>query len=968
MAWTWSSKNVDPIAYRAEEQQNAPVTETTQNWQFDPAKLKNADVNLSAYWDDSSETNYNNPDLWWGENAKYKWAETKNTSIAYDKNATLENLNPNYAYGQKAQMVNSSDAWYIQRRNDQIASALYNAWKVSEQDVSDFLYQQEWFKNSTANERANTIKSVWKRLWEISSNGNQNENKTDTTSKTENDAAAKNMESDLLQSTAWELYGKNTADWRGEDRAIKTLEDEYNVQRRVNEQRISNFKSLQSMSSSDIAASIVSWYTPYWDQGMRDLMQYDPNKYDEIQTKIKELKAQNTINSITKWEEIRTESDIAKENIENENKRQAETYASSETEVSDLINSVDTDLASNQAANTAEWTMDNISADMEKLKTRLKNLDLEASKVFKSDVPQYLINAYKSNRTKEIQDKLSELESRYNAAYDRYKTELDNTWKEKEYNLQLMKFKQDQDEFEWKKQTASLDNFNISWQDWIPYQIEKTSTWIRVRQLSTAEWMADLTDLKANRTEVVKTLTSIFSNATSLEDIWYLVGEIKEWVPWWQCWYFGNNLSSAMWSNVKFGSKLSEKLNPQWDYTKSKTPVVGSFAVFNSKKYPENWHVGMVTSVNDDWSFTVVSSNNWGDEQIFYADYAAWSALTFIVPKATFNGWNNNYYEDMEVPSSIYEVWYRTVDPKSEEGKRLREQYIKNNQPISSTWNLVADADWKNTAAFKVISSDWETPIDFRQRIYNLVPSTLKNSDAELKNLYEVAKDLYKAWYTADEASMVFYGLDPRSDNTGLLKPLIYYARMSGKDLPETFYGSLWGLLEAWNTNQAVRLIENSVMNEKEMASEQKAIALVSKIQQLENLINNTAYFQKAWYAKKTLDSFINKYAGTNTELAQVAADMQNIYWQIRNELLGSNMTQSELKLYQWMIPDIKDPINNLKSKLKSTKKSTVENVNWVRALYDLPLLDENTLVNVRSRVNLYQNADTSNTDETDWS
>jgi hypothetical protein len=120
--------------------------------------------------------------------------------------------------------------------------------------------------------------------------------------------------------------------------------------------------------------------------------------------------------------------------------------------------------------------MDNIQADMEKLKTRLKNLDLEASKIFKSDVPQYLVNAYKANRTKEIQDKLSELENRYNAAYDRYKTELDNTWKEREYALQLRKFQQDQDEFEWKKQITEMDNYNISWQDGIPYQIEKTST------------------------------------------------------------------------------------------------------------------------------------------------------------------------------------------------------------------------------------------------------------------------------------------------------------------------------------------------------------------------------------------------------------------------------------------------------------------------------------------------------------
>jgi hypothetical protein len=42
-----NSNQLDPIAYRQEEQ--GPITETTKNWQFDPAKLQNADINLSAY-------------------------------------------------------------------------------------------------------------------------------------------------------------------------------------------------------------------------------------------------------------------------------------------------------------------------------------------------------------------------------------------------------------------------------------------------------------------------------------------------------------------------------------------------------------------------------------------------------------------------------------------------------------------------------------------------------------------------------------------------------------------------------------------------------------------------------------------------------------------------------------------------------------------------------------------------------
>lgn len=969
MAGTWSSKQVDPIAYRTEEQW--PITETTQNWGFEPDKLKNADVNISAYWDDSSEKNYNNPELRWGENAKYTGENTKNTSVAYNKDATLEGLNPNYAYWQKAQMVNSWDAWYIQRRNDEIASALYNAWKTSEADVRAYLEQQNWFMNSTANERENTIKSVWKRLWQISSDQSQNENKNGWNTWVDNNAT-KNMENDLNVDRSGEIYWKTTADWRWEDRAIKTLADANSVEAKINESRINNFKSLQAMDVSSIAASIVSWYTPYWDQWMRDLMQYDPQKYNEVQAKVKEIKAQDNINKITSWEEITTSADIAKENIKNENERQAESYATSETEVTELLNSVDSSLASNQAANTAEWTMDNIEADMEKLKTRLKNLDNEARKIFKSDVPQYLVNAYKANRTKEIQDKLSELENRYNAAYDRYKTELDNSWKEKEYNLQLAKFKQDQDEFERKKQTASLDNFDITRQDWVPYQIERTSTWLRVRQLSIAEWISDLTDLKVNRTEVKQTLKNIFSKANSLEDIGSLVGSIKQWIPWWQCWYFSNNLSYAMWSNVEFWSKLEEKLNPKWDYTKSDTPVVWSFAIFNSKNYPENWHVGMVTSINDDWSYTVVSSNNWWDEQVFYADYQPWDALTFIVPTAKFNWWNEKYFEDwiivdVDVPDSIYNTWYKTVDPNSEEWQKLREEYIRNNQPeTSELWELIPDADWKDTAAYKIISADDWTPIVFRQRIYNLVPSTLKNSNVELENLYSIAKKLYEADYSADEAAMVFYGLDPRNDKKWLLMPLVNAVRWAWIKIDENYYGSLWWLLQNWQEWAAVRTTENTILPDQYLKDETDSKSTISLINDIINKIETAQNTKdpKTWKPKyqwgiysSTIDSLNTKYNVNNQDstFADLSADIWNIYAQVRVQLMGTSQTWWETNTYEAIFPDMKkDKVSTIMAKLNSTKKQLLNKVNQERDTYGLPALDEDSLFDINNRVMLY--------------
>ena len=95
------------------------------------------------------------------------------------------------------------------------------------------------------------------------------------------------MQSDLNKSTAGELYGKVTAD---QDTYIKTLEDENSVYKADAAARINTFKELQSTDSQAIAAAIASGTSSYSDQAMRDLMQYDPAKYEEVQMHVKQIR------------------------------------------------------------------------------------------------------------------------------------------------------------------------------------------------------------------------------------------------------------------------------------------------------------------------------------------------------------------------------------------------------------------------------------------------------------------------------------------------------------------------------------------------------------------------------------------------------------------------------------------------------------------------------------------------------
>jgi hypothetical protein len=68
-----------------------------------------------------------------------------------------------------------------------------------------------------------------------------------------------------------------------------------------------------------------------------------------------------------------------------------------------------------------------------------------------------------NNKTQEIQNQMSILEDRYNAAYQRYTTQLDQERKDKQYDLQLKQFnlQKDQAEFnQWyQKQQLEKSNF-----------------------------------------------------------------------------------------------------------------------------------------------------------------------------------------------------------------------------------------------------------------------------------------------------------------------------------------------------------------------------------------------------------------------------------------------------------------------------------------------------------------------------
>jgi len=102
-------------------------------------------------------------------------------------------------------------------------------------------------------------------------------------------------------------------------------------------------------------------------------------------------------------------------------------------------------------------------------------------------------------------------------------------------------------------------------------------------------WWADTT---VSKTELINWVDTFISTKV-------------DWEKGWQCWEFTNDYLQSLWLSRMFTDPFEKKKA----VTNSTTPTVGSVAVMDSPLYPEYWHTGIVTKVNDDWTIEIKESN-----------------------------------------------------------------------------------------------------------------------------------------------------------------------------------------------------------------------------------------------------------------------------------------------------------------------------------------------------------------------
>ena len=188
---------------------------------------------------------------------------------------------------------------------------------------------------------------------------------------------------------------------------------------------------------------------------------------------------------------------------------------------------------------------------------------------------------------------------------------------------------------------------------------------------------------------------------------------LEDWSSTWWCWEFVNDWLISLGEQWIFWDSLESKTKRA---TESE-PVVWSIFVMDSPTRWENWHVGIVTGINKDWTLEVVDSNwTWNKtKQSHTLDPNKYNIYWYYYPKAV----------------KIQNTWY--YDPT------LTDFYKSDSSKFSSTqWKAINNAGYSEQE-YNAMKQNYAAEI--WKKITN-------NENMVLASLYKL-RNMSKTWYTA---------------------------------------------------------------------------------------------------------------------------------------------------------------------------------------------------------------------------
>lgn len=706
----------DPIAYRSDYNPDDIINKDDPNipWVWP----QNANLNYNQYGDDSNPAQQGQ--LWWMKE-KYTWEWVATSNLEYNPNVKTSDLD--YKYWEAARQANAADAGYLARRNDNIASALYNEWKTTKEDVAYYLASQPDWNNSTEMDRANTIESIWKRIWEL---WPKEEQPTEATEEKTDTAQPVNE---------WnKIYWKTWPDTWEPTEWITMLEDANNIYNEQMQVRINNVKTLLSIPVSAIATELENGDIPWDMQSIIDYKEWYPDMWVQVEAERKKIRWQETVNAIASWEDIPSWTNGTSA-ANNEIANFAADNASYSKSMTDVMKDVHQTLEESKTAQWASAVMADIEEEVATLNKRLKNLKEEANNIFKWDVPDYIVKAYINNRTQEIQDKLSILSERYKYASARYDKEVANA-----ENWVISKEASNAKLNEWMatnsvSEVSSSTSKSLSWKDLPMTNKSRVEIWNIVDNLVTMLNNKELGNAQCATWIQTYYLPSLWISFWTLSDwgnkLW-IRNEWKSYTP--QKW----DLIIMLWSKAKYWHMwivvwITENGKIQyldWNGDKSwdEKPALREIE-------PDSVRIQWYYNATKEWTQTTTNSSKWTSvDYAQFKEFIEWNksdresiAASYGLTVEDMNTLIRNvmweWTTDWTSNSSLSDAWYDSELWFIPSWNKIYEAYLNNEMNKSDIewyektiweWQLWIQA-WKYSKA----KDEWYVAYTYPNRIIN---------------------------------------------------------------------------------------------------------------------------------------------------------------------------------------------------------------------------------------------------------
>ena len=417
--------------------------------------------------------------------------------------------------------------------------------------------------------------------------------------------------------------------------------------------------------------------------------------------------------------------------------------------------------------------------------------------------------------------------------------------------------------------TSAVSSYMQALADW---ETNFANAIAQISWLDTTQFSTTVTDWNFKYNPITSQALTWGLN-TFVDNLWDAIQKHAK-IRGWQCWALVNDYLTSMWYWHPIWDAKSTKLNLK----NTNTPKVWSVAIWD-KTWTDAWdkygHVAIVTSVNDDWTVTVLEQN--ADTGLRYRTYKQ---------------------------SNIY--WY--FDPT-----------IWSEKQISQT-----PESWKEERDYSWLTEQQRVDVD--QIATQILWSTQAAKDV---NTHNAIAQMMRDWISTDK---IIAQLSERQFGQDLgaypeLQSVAKYIAWDMKSSSKTdFLSSIKDAINSQNPSEAFSFVKATLRNQMDANTKKNTQAtelLLQHAQEIEDLYNQ--YVGKWWetsWLSGTYEDFLHKFWKTSDpELLKLHNKIQRAIMTFRHDISGAAFTESEAKQYEDVFPNTKDSMESFITKVTSIKE-----------------------------------------------